>query len=137
MTDRTVSLLFLFVGALVVGGVLLAMVVAIVDGTPLSGPWLAPLIALVCQVAALHLGRRYILPHPVADAPFRAGLIIAARVTVTLAVSVAVVWLMRWVLQWVSDRSLGALTIMLWFALLWWAFRQLNRHSAVSSSARL
>lgn len=121
MTTRALSLLLLFVGALVAAGMLLAMAVSVLDGTSLSGPWLAPALAIVCEVVALYLGRHYILSPPVALTARRAALTIAVSVTLTLAAVLAVIWLV----QWISGRSVPVplLATGLWFVFLWLALR--------------
>ena len=134
MTNRTASLLMLFVAALVATGLLLAIAVNALDGSRTAGPWLAPTIAVLSQVTMFYLGRRFILPPAVAQSGVRSAVTVAGMVIVTLGLAVAVVWL----LQRASGRAVAAptFTLLLWFALLWVAVRRQNWHPSSKTSVR-
>ena len=119
MTIRTVSLLLLFVGALGMTGLLMAMMVSFFSGSRASGPWLAPALAVACQTAVLFLGRRYVLSGQRADSDGRIVLTLAFVVTLSLVGALAAVWLLQWVLG--SSVQGAGVTLPLWFALLWLA----------------
>lgn len=132
MTNRTGSLLFLFVAALVATAVLLALGVSLLATRGGAEPWLAPVIAVLCQATALYYGRHYILPPVSARSAGRSAIIIAAMVVATLAIAMAVVAL----LQWTSGRALTPpiVTLVLWFGLLWVAVRQQHARAALGQS---
>jgi hypothetical protein len=135
MTNRTASLLMLFVVALGSAGVLLAMAVAALDRTAVSGPWLAPVVAGACQAVVLYLGRGYILPDAVAQRPGRAAVTIVSMVALTLAAAVGAVWTMRWA----SGVGAGAstLTLVVWFSLLWCAMQHQQKwHRPLKNGVR-
>jgi hypothetical protein len=124
MTNRTASLLLLFLVALLATGILLALAVRLLEGTAASGPWLAPLIAWVCQVIALYGGRRFILSRAVAASPGRSALTIILLVGGTMAVAGAVGWL---VARTIGGRVVPpAFMLALWFVLLWAAVSRRN-----------
>jgi hypothetical protein len=118
MSNRTVSLLLLFVAGLGAASILLAGAVRALDGTVASGPWLAPVLAVGCVTMMLYLGRRYVLPpsHARTAAPA------AVRLTLTVAATLAVTALAIWIAQ-LTFGSVAALPVLgatLWFLLLSW-----------------
>lgn len=117
MSPRTASLLMLFVAALGVTGVLLAIAVRTLDGTEISGPWLAPTIAVLCQTIALYWGRWYVLPQRAWDSRARTAVVLATVVALTMAVAVAMVRSIQWIAG--AELAIPSLTLPLWFALLW------------------
>lgn len=135
MTNRTVSLLMLYVGALGVAGVLLAMVVSIGGGSSELKPWLAPAIAVTCQTTMLFLGRRYILSHGLAEAAGRAGVALVSIVTLSLLGALGIMWLLHVIFGAVAD-SLN-ISLPLWFGFVWLGVRhQQIWHPALKTSVR-
>ena len=135
MTNRTVSLLMLFAGALGAAGVLLAMLVSAVGGSGETSIWLAPAIAVTCQTTALFLGRRHILPHRLAEAAGRAGLALVFIVTLSLLGTLVVMRLLQMICGDVADGR--NLSLPLWFAFLWLGVRhQQIWHRALKTGVR-
>jgi hypothetical protein len=127
MTNRTASLLMLFVAALMTTAVLLALIIGAIDSVEAAGPWLAPLVAVVCQTGMLYLGRRFILSPAFTTSASRAAFTILPLVIVTLLGAYAVGWSLRWAVE--RAVAAPALTLILWFALLSAAVnRQHNWH---------
>jgi hypothetical protein len=121
MTDRTLSLLMLFVAALIAAGVLLGILVGWLEAAR-SAPWLAPAVAVLCQVTLLFLGRRFILSPDVARSAMRSAVTVVGIVSLSLAAALGAVWLV----QQGSGGTLfsPALTLIVWFALIWIAVRR-------------
>jgi hypothetical protein len=134
MTNRTASLLMLFVAALIATGVLLGLVVTALDGTRWSGVWVAPLIAAVCQTIALYLGRRFILPPAVAQSRLHAAWSIVTIVAGALAAALLSVWAMRWV--GARTFTMPSVTLVLWFIFLWLAVRRQHWHARVRDAVQ-
>jgi hypothetical protein len=135
MSTRTASLLMLFIAALMATGVVVAVGVAALHGSGAAGPWLVPVVAVVCHTTILFLGRHHILPVALAASLRRAAATVFAMVVVTLAVA----WGGIWLLQWLIGRALvpATLTVLVWFVLLWLAVqRQQNWHLSLKSGVR-
>ena len=135
MTNRTASLLVLFVGALVATGVLMAIAVRTLEPFGMSGPWIVPVIAVLCHTTAFHLGRRYILPRSLASSSAKSAVTLMFIVILTMAGAMAGAW----GVQWAIGRQIAspALTLGLWFGLLWLAVRaQHDSHVPANSSPR-
>ena len=140
MTNRTASLLLLFVMSLIVTGVLLALTIAAMDRAALdmgvaSGPWLAPIAAVVCQTSIFYVGRHHILPHALAAASARAAVVLIVVVTITMTLAVGSVWLLQ---QGVGGRfEVRSVALPIWFALLWFAVcRQQIWHGSLKTGVR-
>lgn len=130
MSNRTVALLLLFVAALVVTGVLLAVALRALASTSAGEPWLAPVIAVLSSTMTFYWGRRYILPRPLADASGRAVLALALTVSATLAGTLALMWTLRWVME--PSMESPSVAVPLWFALLWLVLPRPRTRSAAS-----
>ena len=135
MTNRTASLLMLFVAALIATGVSMAIAVSALEPTGVSGPWLVPAIAVLCYTTALYLGRHHILPRSLAESPARSVVTLGVMVVVTLSAAVVGARAAQWAIG--REVATPALTLTLWFVLLWLAVRrQQNWHLAVKSRVR-
>lgn len=132
MTSRTASLLLMFVAAIGMAGLLLAMVTRVVEGTAVTGMWLWPLIASLCLSAVLFAGRHYVLPPTIARSPARSAVAIVFAVTLTMAVAVFAVWgVVGAVAETASPRVTRPMVLLsVWFGLLWVAFSRMARRSA-------
>jgi hypothetical protein len=117
MSNRTVALLMLFVAALIAAGILLALMLRVLEGTSISGPWLAPMIAVLSLTLTFYWGRRYILPRSLADASARAVLALTFTVSVTLAATLVFMWAARWIVG--LGLETPSVAVPVWFALLW------------------
>jgi hypothetical protein len=125
----------LFVAALIATGVLMAVAVGALDQTGMAGPWLVPVIAVLCQTTAFYLGRHHILPRTLAASATKSALTVIATVALTLAVATAGGWAVQWAVG--RDVVAPALTLLLWFALLWLAVGwQQNWNWTVKNSVR-
>ena len=130
MTNRTTSLLLLFVSGLGVTGLLLAALIAAL-GSSATSPWMAPVVASLCATWVLYVGRRYILPPSLLTSPTRALAILAAIVSTALAVSMGTVWLLEWSVGRVMH--VPSLIVPLWYAILWVLVqRQHPQHRSVA-----
>lgn len=117
MTNRTASLVMMFIMALVATAVLMAGLLRLLDGATASGPWLLPVLAAGCQAVVLFLGRHHILSPVCAASAGRAAITILMMVALTLAGAVAVVGGVRWLLG--SVKGAPILLFAVWFVLLW------------------
>ena len=121
MTNRTASLLLLFVIGLGLTGMLLAAIIA-AFGPSAASPWIAPAVASLCATTVLHLGRQYILPPHLVDEITRAVFTLWVIVSVALVAALGSVWLL--------ERSVGRLMnvpsviVPLWFGFLWMLVRR-------------
>jgi hypothetical protein len=112
----------LFVAALIATGALMAIAVSALARTGVSGPWLVPVIAVLCHTTAFYLGRRHILPRSLAESPAKSAVTLGVMVVVTLAAAVAGTWAVQWTIG--REVATSTLTIVLWFVLLWLAVRR-------------
>jgi hypothetical protein len=117
MTNRTASLVMMFIMALGASAVLMAILLWLLDGANAGGPWLLPVLAAGCQAAVLFLGRHHILSPGATASASRAAVTILIMVASTLAVAVAVVGGVRWLLG--SVKGAPVVLFAVWFALLW------------------
>jgi hypothetical protein len=109
----------LFVAALIASGTLMAIAVTAVEQRVASSAWLAPAVAALCYTTTFYFGRRYILPLGIAESSARSAITLLAMVVLTMAAALGAVWLMRLF----AGRLVGgaALTLTVWFVLLWLA----------------
>jgi hypothetical protein len=124
----------LFLLALLAAGVLLAFVVTALEGTAFSGPWLAPLSAGVCQVVALFLGRRFILPPHSLASPVRTAISLTTTVVGTMVIAAGAVWTVERTIGWILATP--ALSLVLWFVLLWLAIGRQNWQTRLKTDIR-
>jgi hypothetical protein len=96
MTNRTVSIIILFLAATASAGVALALTVFWLTRQAMpTGPWLAPVVIFVSFVGVFFLARRTVLPAAVADPPLAALLALSAWIGATLLVALAVAWVLE------------------------------------------
>jgi hypothetical protein len=125
MSTRTFSLLMLFLIALAVSALLVAMLQPLALRLELSTPWLVPLVGVLSYSATFFLGRRYILPGQIAHAP---ALAIGTVVLLT-TLSLVLVWVIISLIQALGGGIPGGLALILWFVALWVAVGALHRTS--------
>ena len=112
MTTRTVSVVFLFVAAMLTAGLSMALALAIGARAEWSlESWLLPLVLFVSFVTIFFLGRAAVLPAQVADSPAKSLGILSAWMAATLLVSIAITWAIGPFLQSIGVGS-GALYVL-------------------------
>jgi hypothetical protein len=117
MTNRTVSLLLLFVIGFLISGVVSALAISLAARAELpTRIWIVPLILFVTYVTVFFSGRQYILPHEIASSSVRALLVIAGWIGTTMLLVGAAVWAIRGTPLGVF-LSAGTMTLA-WFLLL-------------------
>ena len=126
MPIRATSFLLLWVMALGISAVAVAAVQPAAVATDLSSPWMVPLLAGLCYSVTFFLGRHYILPHRVARSSAQAGISVISVIGLSMALVYAIVWALR---SSVGGMP-GAAVLLLWFAVLWFALRVLDRSHA-------
>ncbi len=96
MTNRTVSIVFLFFAAVATSGLGLALALFLAVRAGASpGPWLMPAITFVSFVGVFFLAREAVLPPAFAAPPGRALLALSAWMGITLVVAGALTWAVR------------------------------------------
>ena len=113
MTTRIVSIVFLFVAAMLTAGLSMALALAIGARAELSlESWLLPLVLFASFVSIFFLGRAAVLPVPIAASPARSLGALSVWMAVTLVVAIGITWAVRPVLLSMGFGS-GALYILL------------------------
>ena len=125
MSNRTASLLMLFVAAVLVTGVVLAAALRSLQGTAIAGPWMPPAFAVLCFTTVFYVGRRHLLPYRLAASPGRAAATLAVLTSLTLAAALGVVFVLRSAVG--SAAEVPSVTLPLWFALLWLTLQRTRR----------
>lgn len=125
MTNRTASLLLLFVVAWLLTALMMAMVLSLLVRADMPSPWVMPASALLCFTGTLFVGRHAILPADIAGSRVRAWL----TLSMIVGVGIAGVSLILWLVTAVGVRVRSGVTIALGFAGLWLAVRALHRGS--------
>lgn len=124
MSNRTVSLLMLFVVGVMSTGALSGPALRALTPAGEPGPWLAPLLAIGCCTATFFLGRRFVLPAATAEAPVRAAVTLLLLIGGSMLAAVVVVRSVRAVVGPVPGP---APLLVLWFAALWLGVAALHR----------
>jgi hypothetical protein len=96
LTARTVSIIFLFVGAVAASGLALALTLAAGEraNVPLQS-WVVPVVMFVCFVFVFFLGRTAVLPPHVAASP-QASL---GMLSAWMAATIGAAWLINWAVR--------------------------------------
>lgn len=113
MTNRTMSLLVLFVASLMICAAVLAAAVPLAARADLSVPWLPAVLAAVTAIALFYGGRIYLLPASVAASRVRSLATLTVVVCVTLAGAVALVWSVQTLAG--RDLPVPVPTMIAWF----------------------
>ena len=93
MTNRSASIVFLYLAALVTTAVALALALALAPRVAASpGPWLMPVTTFVCFVAIFFLARDIVLPAAFAAPAWKAALALSLWMAVTLIAWRALMW---------------------------------------------
>lgn len=128
MTNRTMSLLLLFVVSLLICAAVLAAAVPLAARADLSLPWLPPLVATIAATAVFYRGRGHLLPPAVATSRSRSLATLTVIVAVTLAGAVALVWSVQALAG--RDLPVPVPTMIAWFVGLRAAVARVNARAA-------
>ncbi len=117
MTNRTSSLLFLFVAALLTTGVVSALAVPALSrlGVP-TAPWMWSAIALLCYVGVFFAGRAHVLPEPLARPAVKALIVVTAWIVLTMTATAGVVAALR--LVGIAPDGMAPGIVLIWFGCL-------------------